>query len=154
MWWRCTSLSTLNMCLFVSRTFWKRRVTQNATWTRNENCSGHCTSDIQTQEMPASDTPYFFLWSDGSNAIHVLANFPSVPGKLQSKPLVGPNICALAFPHCFYVWKRKGKEKKTQWAFYMCFSYCPLIIQFESKWKRNEKLKYLGWGESFRPLDP
>lgn len=49
--------------------------------------------------------------------------------------------------------RKKRKEKKTQWAFYMWFSYCPLIIQFESKWKRNEKLKYLGWGESFRLLE-
>lgn len=44
--------------------------------------------DMQTQEMPGPDTPYFSLWSDSSNMIHVLATFSHVPGKLQSKPLV------------------------------------------------------------------
>lgn len=60
-------------------------------------------------------------------------------------------LCPIVFMYKKERKKRKGK--KTQWAFYMCFSYCPLIIQFESKWKRNEKSKYLGWGESFRLLE-
>lgn len=139
----------------ILRTSEKRRVIQNTTWTGNEKYLGHCILNMQTQEMPGPDTPYFFLWSDPSNMIHVLeiSSVSLVSFKVNHwlAPVSPHWLSPIAFT--YEKFKRKKKKKwKLRWAFYMWFSYCPLITQFESKLQRKERLKCLGWGDSFRLL--